>query len=1092
MKPVPPISIPDPPTPEIVFDRALLDQFPTLVWIDDLRGQCLYMNRFALTFTGRTFEEERGQGWLETVHPADRDNYVRTYQLAVAQHRVFETEFRLRRHDGEFCWMFERARPLHNTAGAVAGYIGFSYDITQRREADIALREIEEQVRLLGLATRDMVWSWDARSDRVIHNEAFAETLGDVPGPYAATVSWWKQRVHPADLDRVVLACSAALREGRADISYEYRFRKRDGTYAQVDDRACFVRDRRGGLVRVLGAMRDISKRKRVEEAHARFTRILESTSDFVGISTAGGLLLYINAAGRKILDWSPEQAAGGVHLAMIHPDWATEIIIEEGIPTAIRDGTWTGETALLTSDGREVPVSHVVISHRNANGDLEFLSAIMRDISDRKREEVARIEWANRYDAAIHASGQVLFDWNSVTGDITYGGDTEQLLGYATGEMAGGLARFRQLIHGDDVGAFDQEVQRVIATRDPFRLGFRLRHMDGRDLHIEAKGYFFLDREGRIGRMVGFLADVSSQRSAQDELSRAQEGLEIRVAERTAELARANAVIVERAMQQSAVAQLGQRALADTGLEALFDDATELVRKTLKVDLCSVFELTPEGLELVPLGLAGWPGTRADYRIPAQRQSQTGYALLMGETVIVEDMATETRFTVSQPVRDSGAVSGVSVVIQGGEKPIGVLNAFTLQRRAFTQDDVNFLQTVANVLTAAIERTRAEESVRFAQEQAEGANRAKSEFLSRMSHELRTPLNAILGFTQLLEIDTPSASQAESIGHISRAGQHLLALINEVLDIARIESGHLALAPEAVDLPPFIREAVAVIRPLAENHGIDLTIDPSCEVARAIFADLQKLKDVLLNLLANAVKYNRPEGRVIIACASRAGRGRITVTDTGVGIAADKLDRLFVPFERLGAESTDIEGAGIGLALSQRIVAALHGELGVVSTPGEGSVFWIELPLADLAPSAADIASDVPESRLRKLLYVEDQDLNLRLVERILSHHPEYQLVATMQGSLALDLAREHRPDAILLDLNLPDIPGDEILRRLKADAELQEIPVIMVSADALGDRITQLLSLGASGYLTKPYRVREFFDCIDKVLGAEGREMD
>ena len=1086
MKPVPPAQTPDVLPPEIALDRALLDQFPTLVWIDDTHGQCIYLNPFALAFTGRTFEEERGLGWLEAIHPADRDSYLHAYKLALSQHRVFEAEFRLRRHDGEYCWVFERASPLRNAAGVFSGYIGFSYDITQRREADAALREIEEQVRLLGLATRDMVWSWDARSDRVIHNAAFSEALGEVPGPYAATVSWWKQRVHPADLDRVVLAFTAALREGRADISCEYRFRTREGVYSQVEDRACFVRDKRGQLIRVLGAMRDITQRKRVEEAHARFTRILESTSDLVAMSTAGGLLLYVNAAGRQMLEWPPEQTVGGAHLATIHPDWATEIVIEEGIPTAIREGTWTGETALLTRTGNEIPVSQVIIAHCNASGEVEFLSAIMRDIGERKREEVARIEWANRYDAAIHASGQVLFDWNSVTGEITYGGDTVQLLGYEAAEMAGGLARFRQLIHEDDLAAFDQEIQRVIATREPFRLGFRLRHKDGRDLHIDAKGYFFVDREGRIGRMVGFLADVSAQHGAREELAQAQEGLEARVVERTAELAQANTVIAERAMQQSAVAQLGQRALAGTDLEALFDDATALVRTTLKVDLCAVLELTPDGRELVPLGLAGWPGTRTDYRVPADRESQTGYALLVGEPVIVEDMAKETRFAISQPVREIGAVSGISVMIHGGEKPVGVLNAFTLQRRAFTQDDVNFLQSVANVLTAAIERMRAEASVRLAQQEAEAANRAKSEFLSRMSHELRTPLNAILGFTQLLEIDTPSASQAESISHISRAGQHLFALINEVLDIARLESGRLALAPEVVELPPFIREAVALIQPVAQRHGIDLTMDPSCEASRAIFADPQRLKQVLLNLLSNAVKYNRPSGRVIVSSASRGDRGRISVMDTGFGIAPDKLASLFVPFERLGAESTEIEGTGIGLALSRGIVDALDGELSVDSVPGEGSTFWIELPLAASPPPVPAVDPQERPPQLRTLLYVEDQDLNLRLVERILAHRPGYRLITAMQGGLALDLAREHRPDAILLDLNLPDISGEEVLRRLKADPGMRDIPVIMVSADALGERIEQLLKLGATGYLTKPYKVRELLDTIEKVLGA------
>ena len=812
----------------IAFDRELFDQFPAIVWIDDAHGRCLYLNRFALAFTGRTIEQERDLGWLETLHPADRENYLRTYELAAGQGRNFETEFRLCRHDGEFRWIFERASPLRDGAGKVIGYLGFSYDITGRREADAAFREIEEQVRLLGLATRDLVWSWDMRTDRVIHNAAFAEVLGDVPGPYAATVSWWKQRVHPADLERVALAFTAAVNEGHDDVSYEYRIRKSDGVYARVDDRACIVRDTAGRVIRVLGGMRDITQRKRVEEAHARFTRILESTSDFVAMATGGGLILHVNEAGRTMLGWPEDEAVAGVHLATLHPEWATEIIFEEGIPTAIREGTWKCETALLTRDGREIPVSQVIVSHVDESGDVEFISTIIRDISERKYEELARIEWANRYDAAIRASGQVLFDWNSVTGEITYGGDLGQLLGRTAGEMSGGLDRFRRLIHPEDLGAFDDEVKRVIATRDPFRLGFRLRHKDGRDLHIDSKGYFFLDREGQIGRMVGFLADVTAQREGQEQLARAQEDLEARVARRTAELARANSVIVERAMQQSAVAQLGQRALAGGDLDILLNDAAGIVRETLRVDFTSILELAADANELTSIAESGWPDAGA-VCVGVGHDSQSGYTLKARCPVIVTDMANETRFRVSVSSRESGARSSVSVVIDSANQPIGVLIALTLSPRAFTQDDVNFLQSVANVLTAAIDRKRAEERIRAAQEQAEAANRAKSEFLSRMSHELRTPLNAILGFTQLLELDTPSASQAESIGHISKAGQHLLSLINEVLDIARIESGRLSLTIEPVDLPPFIREACELSRPFAERHGIDQIGRASC-----------------------------------------------------------------------------------------------------------------------------------------------------------------------------------------------------------------------------------------------------------------------
>jgi signal transduction histidine kinase/CheY-like chemotaxis protein len=420
------------------------------------------------------------------------------------------------------------------------------------------------------------------------------------------------------------------------------------------------------------------------------------------------------------------------------------------------------------------------------------------------------------------------------------------------------------------------------------------------------------------------------------------------------------------------------------------------------------------------------------------------------------------------------------------------VLIAFSVAPRKFVQDDVNFLQTVANVLTAAIERQRAETSIRQAREQAEAANRAKSEFLSRMSHELRTPLNAILGFTQLLELEAPTPSQAESIEHISRAGRHLLSLINEVLDIARIEAGRLALSPEAIEIGRFLYDVIELIRPLAARHGIETVFTPVASGCDLVFADRQRLKQVFLNLLSNAVKYNRPGGRVTVTYGPTPdGRVRIAVTDTGRGISAEHMKRLFRPFERLGAESTDIEGTGIGLALSRGIVSALNGELGVESVEDQGSTFWLVVPAAT-RPAHVPAEPVLPPPPLieptrqaqRMLLYIEDQDLNLRLVERILNPRTEYRLVTAMQGGLGLDIAREHHPDLILLDLNLPDMTGDEVLRKLKEDPQVQHIPVIMVSADAMGDRIEQIMAMGAAGYLTKPYKVTEFLRVIAETL--------
>ncbi len=836
-----------------------------------------------------------------------------------------------------------------------------------------------------------------------------------------------------------------------------------------------------------------------VDQAPPLLSDLLEATPDIVATATNDRRIVYLNPAGRRAAGIPADQPLGDLHVDLLHPAWALEIIYQEGVPHATRDGTWQGETAILGPEGREVPVLQTIVPHFDSEGKVIFISTIMRDISDRKREEIERMEWANRYNAAIRASGQLLFDWNSFTNAITYAGDVEHFLGYSMWEMSGGLDRLRELIVPEDLAAFDTEIQRVTATRDPFRLDYRIQRKDGVILDVAAKGYFFLDREGRIGRMIGFLADVTAQKAAQDAIARAHEGLELRVEQRTAELARAYSVIRDRAHQQEAVAQLGQRALAGADLSSLLDQAAVLVRRILDVDYCSILQLSDDETVLIATAQAGWPEGEFGNQVPAGRGSQSGYTLITREAVIVEDMATEQRFAASEVARSYGVVSGLSVPIEASERAIGVLAAFTKTPRTFVQDDVHFLQAVANVLTASIERQRAEESIRLAREQAETANRAKSEFLSRMSHELRTPLNAILGFTQLLELDQPTPSQEESISHISRAGHHLLSLINEVLDIARIESGRLALNPEAIEIGVFLRETLDLIRPLAARHEVDTQFIEGPANGELLFADRQRLKQVMLNLLSNAVKYNRPGGRVQVSCALLgADRLRIDVTDTGRGISRERMKGLFVPFERLGAEESEIEGTGIGLALSRGIVTALKGELGVTSVEGEGSTFWVIIPrafgLATPAPAAERLpAASTPmepgSASMRTLLYIEDQDLNLRLVERILQSRPEYRLLTAMQGGIGFELAREHQPDLILLDLNLPDISGDEVLRRLKEEPTVRHIPVVMVSADAMGDRVEQLLALGASGYLTKPYRVAEFLRIIAETLAAHAR---
>ena len=377
-------------------------------------------------------------------------------------------------------------------------------------------------------------------------------------------------------------------------------------------------------------------------------------------------------------------------------------------------------------------------------------------------------------------------------------------------------------------------------------------------------------------------------------------------------------------------------------------------------------------------------------------------------------------------------------------------------------------------------------------------ASKAKSEFLSRMSHELRTPLNAILGFGQLLERQKPTEVQRKRVGYILSAGKHLLDLINEVLDISRIEAGRMQLSLEPVCVADALEETLDLMRPLATERSIQLSASADIDAGVHVLADRQRFKQVLVNLLNNAVKYTPFFGGVAVSYHVPGNeKVRVLVSDTGPGIPAEKLARLFTPFERLGAEQSAIEGTGLGLALSQRLMDAMGGSIGVESAMGKGSTFWIELPLAksplerfprDGAANGARQPSSEPASR--SILYIEDNLSNLALIEQMLAERPGTALLTSMQGKVGLDLARQHTPDLILLDLHLPDLPGWDVLSQLKADSTTRHIPVVVISADATKRQMNRLMSAGAAHYLTKPLDVNKFFQVLDETNGIDSAE--
>ncbi len=378
----------------------------------------------------------------------------------------------------------------------------------------------------------------------------------------------------------------------------------------------------------------------------------------------------------------------------------------------------------------------------------------------------------------------------------------------------------------------------------------------------------------------------------------------------------------------------------------------------------------------------------------------------------------------------------------------------------------------------------------------AEKANLAKSDFLSSMSHELRSPLNAIIGFAQLMESErpAPNASQQGSIEQILQAGWYLLELINEILDLALIESGRLTPSMEPVSLGDVLAECQDIVTPQATKHGI-ATMFPTMRTPLVVHADRTRLKQVLINLLSNAIKYNRPAGTVSVACAARnEGIVRVTVTDTGEGLTDDQTGQLFQSFNRLGRENSGEEGTGIGLVVSKRLIELMHGVIGVESTVGVGSAFWIELPATPAvdgdpgatAAAATDVDAPLPsgDARVRTLLYVEDNPANLKLIAQVIARRADMRMLQAGDALLGIETAHAERPDVILMDINLPGMSGLEALRLLARDPATSQIPVIALSANAMPRDVARGLAAGFYRYLTKPVRIPEFLETLDAAL--------
>jgi len=723
-------------------------------------------------------------------------------------------------------------------------------------------------------------------------------------------------------------------------------------------------------------------------------------------------------------------------------------------------------ETEALRADGTAFAAELTV----SALGGDGARACIVRDISERKAAERAlresrqmlrlvldaipvRVFWKDADSVYLGCNGSCARDAGlEHPGQIV--GRTDHDLGWR--EHAG-------LYRTDDRAVIDTGVAKV-NYEEPLTLP------DGGRMWLQTSKVPLTDSDGNVVGVMGCYADITERKRTEAALERALEELEVRVRQRTADLEAANARLTRAMSQRRATGTRLRlvRGLLDRTDDGLFvSDAHTGRLVDVNAAACQRLGYTRRQL----LGLSVWDVT-------------TSVADLDGWRELAARLASGPPATFETSHRRA----------DGTEYPAEVSTAH------IGVDGRAYVVAVARDISA---RKGAEAELVAAKEEAERANRAKSEFLSRISHELRTPLNAILGFAQLVA-RAPAGPAGEAAGpgggryadEILGAGGHLLTLVNEMLDLARVEAGTLELEIRALPVAPAAAEAAALLAPLAAERRVTVDNRLPAEGAPWVRADPTRLREILLNLVSNGIKYNREGGRVTVSCAGRPdGRVAVTVADTGRGIAPDRRDGLFEPFDRLGMEHTAVTGTGIGLAICRQIAAAMGGDIEVESAPDRGSRFTLVLPAAPPAPDAdappvpaaeAAPALPAPGSDPRTVLYIEDNAANMALVQEVLRARPHVALLSATRGLEGLEAARRAVPDLILLDLNLPDLSGFEVLERLRADLVTRAIPVVGVSANSFPEDLSRARDAGFADYVTKPFDVGRFLATVEAHLAG------
>lgn len=934
-------------------------------------------------------------------------------------------------------------------------------DITERKQSEIALFESEQKCKSVVENINEVIFQTDAEGLWLYLNSAWEKVTGFTVDESIGKL--FLDYVHPEDRQGNTELFEPLILRKKQYCRHEVRYLTRDGGFRWIEVYARLGLNDNDEIIGTYGTLQDITERKRAEDFE---NEMLQLSPQLTGISaseisTALNMALsrigkFLNADRAYIFEFDSRNDCMSNTYEWCNTDINAEIENLQDIPCGILP-MWMEELTLrrniIIPSVTDLPLSWQAEREILEPQGIQSLIVIPMLIEDQLIGFVGLDSVAIKRDYSI-AEINILKVWSSMLASLINNHRTDGLLEQTRQNFEIFFNTIDDFLWVLDIEGNIIHVNNTVIDR----LGYSVSELETNSVLVAHP----VDRREEAGRIVGEMLQGISEFCPVPLVTKS--GLQIPVETRVKFGHWNSQPVIFGVSKDMSKIQLSEEKFSKAFHSNSASMAISSYEDGIFIDVNDTYVST------------------------------MGYSRdeLIGKTSIEFNFSNSAvRDNIYDEIKNNKNIRDIEFIVtkKTGEKIMGLFSAEQIY-----VGNQNCLLTLFVDIT---ERKKAEEESRNARMEAEKANQAKSEFLSRMSHELRTPMNSILGFAQLLEMGELNASQKRGVNHIMQSGKLLLDLINEVLDLSRIEAGRLSLSIEPVQLKSLYDEMLDILNPLARKYQIELRLVDSDINKLFVSADRQSLKQVVLNLLSNAIKYNKEAGIVEIKTEVIAGQKndktliRISITDTGVGLSKEDIPKLFMPFERLNAYNTQIEGTGLGLSVVKKLIDAMGGTCGVESVLGKGSTFWFELYQTDSLINKLNelelnevITPDIIQ-KIGTILYIEDNLSNIELIEQILlTNRPHVKLVTSTTGKEIVKIAEESKPELILLDLNLPDINGAEILKLLINNNKTKDIPVVIVSADAMQKQIEKLIKAGAKKYITKPLDIAVFLKTIDEFV--------